>query len=63
MTDAYDNLDVSKSTVIGSEVSLEIGKFFPLRLHPDLAVRVVEKCPENTLLEKVNTSESGSKLL
>ena len=48
--DDYHDLDVPKATVIRGKVLLEISKFFPLCLHPNLAFCVVEKCPENTLL-------------
>ena len=48
--DDYHDLDVSKATVIGGKVRLEICKFFSFRLHSNLAFRVVEKCPENKYL-------------
>ena len=47
--DDYHDLDVSKAAVIRGKVGLEICKFFTLRLHSDLAFRVVEKCPEKIL--------------
>ena len=48
------DLDVSKATVIRSEVSLEICKFFSLRLYSNLAFRIVEKCPEKKTVYFLN---------